>query len=77
MHDKGITTTKWLGNIINILDECGLSYVWNLRDSIDVDRLVLKVKQTLKDHFIQKWHRNMDNSGKAISYRIYLKLNSN
>ena len=71
MHNKGNTTTKWLGNIKNILDECGLPCVWNLKDSMNAEWLVLKVKQTLKDHFIQEWQTNMVNSGKAINYRIY------
>ena len=71
MHDNGIHKTKWLDNIKNILDDCGLSYVWLESNSVNGEWLVLKVKQTLKDHFIQEWHRSLDTSSKASNYRLY------
>ena len=59
MYNRNILKTKWLCNVKNILDECGLSYIWDVSDSIDIKWLVLKVKQMLKDQFMQEGQRQL------------------
>ena len=48
MHDNEILKTKWLSTIKNILEECGLSYIWDQQD-INTQWLALYVKQTLRN----------------------------
>ncbi len=70
MFDNNILKTKWMMYIKGILDECGLSYVWN-QNKINAKWLILQVKQTLKDIFVQQWLGQLDNSNKTLNYRMY------
>ena len=57
----------------NILDECGLSYLWNYHDVMHVECLKQTVLLTLTDKFKQKWNSDMFDSSKGINYRISKK----
>ena len=62
---------KWIRNIKTILDSCGLSNIW-LHQTFPSDKwLKLKVKQTLFDQFTQEWRSKLQNSPKALNYRLY------
>ena len=38
----------WLKNVHNIINECGLAYIWNTQTVINSDWFISLVKQTLK-----------------------------
>ena len=64
---------KWFSAVKNILDNCGLSYVW-LDQNIDQNManfIYSSVKQCLKDQFIQKWYESVYDCSKCINYRIF------
>ena len=61
----------WITSIQNVLDMCGLSYVWNTQTFINKDWIVKAVKLSLKDQFRQNWHSEIENSPKALCYRLY------
>ena len=67
MNDKFL----WLENVKNILDNCGLSNIWQTQDFPNEKWLVTKVKQTLIDQFRQNWLSKIQDSPKALNYRIY------
>ena len=62
---------KWTRNIKNILDSCGLSNIWLYQTFRNDNWLKLKVKQTLLDQFTQEWRSKVQNSPKALNYRLY------
>ena len=73
MHDKD-GDIKWIRNIKTILDSCWLSNIW-LHQTFPSDRcLKLKVKQTLFDQFILEWRSKLQNSTKALDYRLYKEI---
>ena len=63
-------TLPWLKCVKSILDECGLSYVFN---STDINPIWLKlvVKKTLRDQFIQQWQTTIFESHKCSNYRMF------
>ena len=61
----------WLKSVKSILDECGLSYVWNNQYFVSATWLYNNVKQILIDQFKQIWHSNLQNSSKALNYRMF------
>ena len=73
LYDKKFIKCKWLDCVKGILNECGLSNIWEeaYSSNINVIWLKTKIKQTLQDQFTQKWHSEMQNSNKAINYRLY------
>ncbi|CAG2256342.1 unnamed protein product [Mytilus edulis] len=61
----------WLKHVKSILDESGLSFVWDTQYFVNDTWLYTIVKQNLVDQFKQKWHTNVQESPKAINYRMY------
>ena len=68
---RGEINNKWLVCIKNILDSCGLSFVWHQQNPVSVKWLENIVKQNLKDQFVQKWNSELDSSSKGAIYRIF------
>ena len=61
----------WFNKIRNILNECGMFNVWDTQTFINSNWLHSSVKLKLKDQYIQTWHSLIENSPKAINYRIF------
>ena len=36
--------------------------------------VIAYVKLRLRDHFLQEWNRNLENSPKALNYRLYKQI---
>ena len=61
----------WLKNVHNIINECGLAYIWNTQTFINSDWFISLVKQMLQDQYNQLWHSQTENSTKALTYRLF------
>jgi hypothetical protein len=61
----------WSNFIKSILNECGLSYIWQSKQSVNVTWLKKLVFKALYDQFIQSWYSEMNNYSKGLNYRIY------
>ena len=62
----------WCNAVKNILNECGLAYVWQ-QNSINITWLKNKVQNILVDQFKQLWYSDMYNSPKSLNYRLFKK----
>ena len=60
---------KWLKCIQNILQNCGLNFIW-LSQTIVHEELLLW-KQILCDQFKQKWSSDCNESSKGIFYNLF------
>jgi hypothetical protein len=62
---------KWISYMKSILDDCGLSFIWN--DQIPINRLLSKsiVRQKLNDQFIQNWFSQINNTSKGEFYSLF------
>ena len=72
LHDKGIYQSPWLVKIKSILDNVGLSYLWNYDLSL-VNQSWLKsnLDMKLSDIFIQNWNEVVDKNSHCTNYRIF------
>jgi hypothetical protein len=61
----------WLVKVKQILDECGLSFVWNAPNLVSTSWLDNMLSQNLKDTFIQKWSSDCKASTKASNYVVF------
>ena len=61
----------WLKTVKSILDNTGLSYVWISKYFVSENWLYNTVKLSLIDQFRQTWHVAVQNSPKALNYRLY------
>jgi hypothetical protein len=61
----------WLSSAKCILNECGLAYIWNTQTFHNTEWPQLNIKQTLIYQFIQLWSSLIQNSPKALNYRIF------
>ena len=58
---------------LTIFDECVYTYICDTHTIATLAWLKLNMKQNLQDQFIQSWFSNIENSGKALNYRLFKK----
>ena len=61
----------WLSSVKGIINEYGLAYIWNTQTFQNTEWFKLNIKQTPRDQFIQLWLSLIQNSPKALNYRIF------
>jgi hypothetical protein len=57
--------------MINILDSCGFSNIWENQGNFNSKWLSLSLKQKLFDQFQQKWRSDMNNSS-ALAFLMLI-----
>ena len=62
---------KWLNSIKSLFTECGFNYIWESQAFLNVKWLTANTKARLLDQFKQLWSSNIQNSPKALFYRIF------
>ena len=70
-YDFNIFQSEWLTKIKNILDECGLSFVWVNPRVISTEQLNKIFLVRLQDMFIQSWMQQCVNCNKSCNYHLY------
>ena len=69
---NNVYRSPWLAHVKNILDDCGLSYIWNnyfILNTYSRENIVSKVKSCLRDQYIQSWYSSLDND-KCVLYKV-------
>ena len=61
----------WFKNVKSVLDNCGLSNIWNTKYFISKNWLYDTVKLRLTDQFRQTWYATVQNSPKALNYKLF------
>ena len=64
--------SKWLKHIKNILDNCGVSFIW-LSQSITICSLPEFIRLNLREQYSQEWSATVYNSSKCVLYRVFKK----
>lgn len=59
LHNSGVYASPWVLQVKQILDDCGLSYLWLTQKCNNTNWLKLTVEQRLKDQFTQKWQSEL------------------
>ena len=67
-----ISTFPWLRSVKNILDNCGLSYVFLNPSVCSTPWLISMVENIYKAQFLQTWRSNVNSSPKGLYYK-YIK----
>lgn len=67
------STNPWIDCIRHVFNSCGLSNVWHSQflNIVNQKWVSAAVKQRLQDQFIQKWHADINNSSKGVTYKIF------
>ena len=60
----------WIKCVGDILNPCGLSYIWIKQNFRSVNWLKSFIKENLKNQFVQDWKTVVNCSPKWIYYRI-------
>ena len=61
----------WLHNIKTLLDNLGLSYIWDFQCNYSALGFKKLVKQRLTDQYYQTWKQNVYENSICTSYRIF------
>ena len=70
-HKFNIYKSEWLEEIEQILDTCGLSYIWENPINVTTSWLKNKIVLILKDMFIQTWTQQCSDVNKSCNYNLY------
>ena len=70
LYMKGIIKCAWLENVQNILNNCGLSYIWQQQTFPSIEWLKNMVHEKCKDQYVQSWYSAVREGSKCINYRI-------
>ena len=71
-HDKkGYLQSEWCSHIRKILNDCGLSYLWQQQNHVNKEWLKKTIKIRLEDQYKQQWLTACDENPKCSNYRIY------
>lgn len=70
-ENNGNGNFKWLKFIQNTFNECGFTHIWDSESFHSVEFFKSLVKQRLLDQFVQHWFSLLNNSPKALNYRIF------
>ena len=79
LFSNDVFQSSWLRRIKTILDSCGLTYVWQNQDYLDVKIVKLIVAKRLEDIAIQKWYTSISVSPMCEVYKadkLILDLNN-
>ena len=69
LFSNDVFQSSWLRRIKTILDSCGLTYVWQNQDYLDVKIVKLIVAKRLEDIAIQKWYTSISVSPMCEVYK--------
>lgn len=61
--------SKWFSCVKNILEKCGLAYIWISQNFRTTKHLGEMVKRRLHDQYIQEWRTTLNDMSKAVIYR--------
>ena len=70
-HVTNPTKFKWISYTKSIMNDCGLSFMWN--DQVSIDKYLLKttIRQKLNDQFIQHWFSQINNTSRGEFYSLF------
>ena len=76
LYRKRLLECKWLNYIKHIIDDCGMSFVFDTHETLEKSWLLKsflpKMKHTLKDQIFQKWQQVVENeSEKCLYYKHF------
>ena len=71
LSDENNEISKWITFVQNILNECGLTFIWMQQNFPSEQWLKITIKTILQDQYKQTWYSNVFHSPKSINYRIY------
>ena len=60
--------TNWAYQIRNILQECGLFYIWQNQSNMPFN--LSTIKQRILDIFYQSWYSSINNSSRLETYSL-------
>ena len=62
---------KFIDSIVNILLETGYHYVWLSQNFSNKISLLNSIKRVLTDQFYQNWNASLNESSKALYYKLF------
>ena len=67
--NNGNYINTWTKNVYTLIKNLGLQYIWDMRDSVDIDINV--IARRLHDTYIQKWSSELESFSKLQTYNMF------
>ena len=73
LYTTGSFKAQWICKIKSILDNCGLSYIWDNQEEIDTRQCKILIYKQIEDQAIHQWYIDINASSMCSMYRIFKK----
>ena len=71
MHDEDFYHLPWITYVNNLLNNCGMSFLWNNYQDYDIRWLQLSLERKLLDISLQNWNSSVNNNILCSNYRMF------
>jgi hypothetical protein len=72
LYETGVYNPKWIVHVKQILDNCGLSYLWDTApDALNPKWVKSILNLKIDDRAKQEWYSEVNENSKCINYRIF------
>ena len=71
LQDRKLVKSKWLQHVKKLLDNLGLSELWNNSNMYNWHEFNTICMKRIKDQYIQKWDSEVTTGEKCVTYRLF------
>ena len=70
---RDVYKAKWLCRVNNIVDNCGLSYVWLNQSMMDTNQAKQVIHTRIEEVSLHNWYTYISTSSMCTAYRLFKK----
>jgi hypothetical protein len=71
IYQSRVINSNWITYVKSLLDDTGLSYVWNNQCILHTNDIKITVKEILSDKFVPKWHSYIEQASRGEFYSMF------
>ena len=70
---RDVYKAKWLCRVKNIVDNCGLSYLWLNKSMIDTNQAIKLIHTRIEEVVLHNWYTDISTSSMCTMYKLFKK----
>ena len=70
---RNVSKAKWLCRVKNIVDNCGLSYLWLNQSMMDTNQAKQLIHTRIEEVALHNWYTYISTSSMCTMYRLFKK----
>ena len=71
IYQSRVINSNWITYVKSLLDDTGLSYVWNNQCILHTNDIKITAKEILSDKCVPKWHSYIEQASRGEFYSMF------